>query len=183
MTASLGADPQKTLVHTTGAWALRFLLITLSITPLRRLSGWSWPQSLRRMVGLYAFFYACLHFLSYTSLYIGFDWQNLLEDLGERPYITLGFLAWLGLLPLALSSTKAAMRKLGRRWGRLHKLVYPIAILGCWHYWWQVKSDLNQPLLYSLILASLLLPRMFWAWRSRRRVPRRVGKLPELSVN
>jgi len=159
-TDALGADPIATITHRTGDWALRFLLITLSVTPLRRLSGWNVLARFRRMLGLYAFFYASLHFSTYVILDLGGYWAQILDDLVKRPYITVGFLAWLGLLPLAITSTKGMVRRLGRRWIALHRLIYGIAVLGVLHYFWLVKSDLREPLMYGGILAALLILRL-----------------------
>lgn len=156
----LGANPLETVTHGTGDWALRFLLLTLAMTPLRRLLGQGWPLQLRRMLGLFAFFYASLHFLVWLVLDQEIAWRNILADIAERPYVTVGFLAWLLLVPLALTSTRGAMRRLGRNWSRLHRLVYPIAILGVLHFLWLVKADLFEPLIYGAILALLLVFRL-----------------------
>ncbi len=156
----LGPNPLETVTHVTGDWALRFLLITLAMTPLRRLLGQAWPLRLRRMLGLYAFFYATLHLLIWTVLDQELRWTAMWEDITRRPYVTVGFTAWLLLVPLALTSTRAAMRRLGRRWARLHRLVYPTAALGVLHYWWLVKADWLQPGLHGLILALLILSRL-----------------------
>jgi len=155
-----GPDPVAHIVHTTGAWTLRFLLITLAVTPLRRLSGWNVLIRFRRMLGLYAFFYATLHFLSYLLLDLGAYWSQLLTDIVKRPYITVGFTAWLLLVPLALTSTNAMMRRLGKRWQKLHRLSYLIAALGVLHFIWLVKADLSEPLIYAAILTLLLLARL-----------------------
>jgi len=153
---NLGANPIEEVIHQTGDWTLRFLLITLSMTPLRQLTGsGAWIQ-FRRMLGLYAFFYACLHLLSYVVLEQFFDWPAILKDIIKHPYITVGFAAWLILVPLAFTSTKGMMRRLGRRWKSLHRLVYLIAILGVIHFIWLVKADYREPLIYGLILALLL---------------------------
>lgn len=167
ITAHLGADPQKTIVHTTGAWALRCLWLTLMVTPLRRVLVWPQLLRLRRMLGLFVFFYAVLHLSAYYLLYLEQDWRNVFEDLVERPYITLGAAGFLLLLPLVLTSTQSAMRRLGRRWTLLHKLIYLIALLVQIHFWWQVKSDVREPLIYALVLSSLLGLRLYWWWRSR----------------
>jgi sulfoxide reductase heme-binding subunit YedZ len=159
----LGADPVAALTHRSGDWALRLLLLTLAVTPLRRFTGWRWPLSYRRMLGLHTFAYACLHFSVYLVLDLGGYWAQILDDVVKRPFITVGFLAWLGLLPLAATSNRAAMRQLGRRWGLLHRLVYPIAVLAVLHFIWQVKADLREPLIYAAVLAALLLAR--WRWR------------------
>ena len=159
-TDALGADPIAAITHRTGDWALRFLLITLSVTPLRRLSGWNVLARFRRMLGLYAFFYASLHFCTYIILDLVGYWAQILDDLVKRPYITVGFLAWLGLLPLAITSTKGMVRRLGRRWIQLHRIIYGIAALGVLHYFWLVKSDLREPLMYGGILTVLLILRL-----------------------
>ena len=157
---ALGADPVLTITHRTGDWTLRFVLMALSVTPLRRLSGWTVLTRFRRLVGLYAFFYASLHFSTYSVLDLGGYWAQILEDLVKRPYITVGFLAWFGLLLLASTSTQGMVRRLGRRWAQLHKLAYAVGILGVLHYLWLVKADLREPLLYGAILAVLLVLRI-----------------------
>lgn len=162
----LGADPVKKLEHECGKWALNFLLITLAVTPLRHLANLPHLPRLRRMLGLFAFFYVLLHFAVYLCLDLEFNFRTLFTDIAKRPYITIGFLALLLLIPLAVTSTNRMMRRLGRRWQKLHRLVYVIAVLGVWHFYWQVKRDIREPLIYAGILATLLLYR--WA-RSRRR--------------
>jgi len=166
---SLGANPVEALIHRCGIWGLNFLLITLAVTPLRTLTGWNWLLRFRRMLGLYAFFYILLHFLVYAGLDQRFDLAAIVEDVIERPYITLGMTALLLLLPLAVTSTDSMMRRLGRRWQKLHRLVYPIAILGVWHFYWQVKLDITEPLIYIGILTILLGFRIVVAWRKRRK--------------
>lgn len=156
----LGADPVAAITHRTGDWALRLLLVTLAVTPLRRLSGWNVLARFRRLFGLYAFFYASLHFATYLVLDLGGYWPQVLEDLVKRTYILLGFAAWLGLVALAATSTQGMVRRLGRRWAMLHRTVYAIAAFGVLHYLWLVKSDLREPLLYAAILALLLLLRI-----------------------
>lgn len=163
----LGPNPVETVLHTSGDWVLRFLLITLAMTPLRRLTGSSLWLRFRRIFGLYAFFYASLHFLTWLGLDRQFDWAGLLEDVVKRPYITVGFVAFLLLMPLALTSTRGMMRRLGRRWQKLHRLVYLIGVLGVLHYLWLVKADYLEPGIYGVLLIGLLaarLPRE--AWRS-----------------
>ena len=160
----LGANPIEEITHRTGDWTLRLLLITLAATPARRLFGWAWPLRVRRMLGLYTFFYACLHFLTYFVLDQFFDWDEILKDIIKRPYITIGFSAFLLLIPLSVTSTNAMMRKLGKRWGQLHQLVYVIAVFGILHYLWLVKADYLQPLIHAGILLALLLVR---AWYQR----------------
>jgi sulfoxide reductase heme-binding subunit YedZ len=164
---SLGANPIEELIHRCGIWGLNFLLITLAVTPLRKISGWAWLLRLRRMFGLYAFFYILLHFLVYAGLDQRFKLSAIIEDVIERPYITLGMTALLLLLPLAITSTSSMMRRLGRRWQKLHRLVYVIALLGVWHFWWQVKADIAEPLIYGAILVLLLGYRVV-VWRKLR---------------
>jgi sulfoxide reductase heme-binding subunit YedZ len=152
----LGADPVAEIEHRLGLWALRFLMITLAITPLRQLTGQPLWLRFRRMLGLYAFFYATVHFTAYLVLDLRGYWAQIFEEIAKRPYITVGFTAWLCLLPLAVTSTQAAIRRLGRRWAQLHKLVYAIGVLAVLHFWWLVKSDIREPALYAGILAALL---------------------------
>ena len=165
----LGTNPVEKLLHENGIWALRFLLITLAVTPVRRLTGLTWLVRFRRMLGLFAFFYAALHFAIYISLDLSFDFANLGEDIIERPYITIGFTALVLLIPLAVTSTNKMMRRLGKRWLRLHQLIFPIAILSVWHFWWLVKRDISEPLIYALILSVLLGIRLFWRLSMRQR--------------
>lgn len=160
----LGANPLERVTDVTGQWGLRLLLITLAVTPLRRLTGWTWLQRFRRMLGLFAFFYVTLHFLTWVWLDQELAWSNIVADIAKRPYVTIGFAAWLLLLPLALTSTRGMMRRLGRRWQQLHRLVYVITGLGVLHFAWQVKADLLEPLIYALVLTILLLLR----WRPAR---------------
>lgn len=153
----LGANPIEKITRTTGYWTLSFLLITLTITPMRRLSGWSWPARLRRMLGLFVFFYGSLHFLTYLVLDQFFDWTSIVNDIVKRPYITVGFPAFILLIPLAITSTNHMMKRLGgKRWRTLHSLIYLIAIGGVVHYWWLVKKDITNPLAFALLLAVLL---------------------------
>jgi sulfoxide reductase heme-binding subunit YedZ len=154
--ASLGANPIEKIQDTLGIWGLRLLLTTLAVTPLSELMGWPRLMGFRRMLGLFAFFYISMHFLFYLLVDQSLDWRVLFEDIAKRPYITVGFSALLLLVPLAVTSTKRAMRRLGRRWQRLHRLVYPAAILGCTHFFWQVKADIREPLVYIGVLAVLL---------------------------
>jgi sulfoxide reductase heme-binding subunit YedZ len=153
---SLGANPVEELIHGFGIWGLNFLLITLAVTPLRRLTGMGWLLHFRRMLGLFAFFYVLMHFLTYAGLDQHFDLPLIFEDIAERPFITVGFTAFLLLIPLAVTSTNAMMKRLGRRWQKLHRLVYLIAILGVVHFYWQVKLDTLEALIYAAILAVLL---------------------------
>ncbi|MCB1776142.1 MAG: protein-methionine-sulfoxide reductase heme-binding subunit MsrQ [Candidatus Competibacteraceae bacterium] len=152
----LGANPVETLTHRTGDWSLRFLLLTLAVTPLRRLTGWNGLQRYRRMLGLFAFFYVGLHFSVYLVFDHFFDGSAILADIAKRPYITAGFAAFLLLIPLAVTSTNGMIKRLGRNWQRLHRLIYGIGILGVLHYLWLVKADIREPLLYAGILAGLL---------------------------
>lgn len=156
----LGADPVAALTHRSGSWALWMLLGCLAMSPLRRLLGRPWPLRFRRMLGLHACFYASLHLAVYVVLDLGGFWAQLGEDIVRRPFITVGFLAWLLMLPLAATSTRWAMRRLGRGWVRLHRLVYAIGVLGVLHFWWGVKADWREPALHALLLAGLLLARM-----------------------
>jgi sulfoxide reductase heme-binding subunit YedZ len=162
----LGANPIETLSHHTGDWSLRFLLLTLAVTPLRRLTGWNGLQKYRRMLGLFAFFYACLHVGVYLIFDQFFDWASIVEDVVERPYLTVGFAGWLLLIPLAVTSTPGMMKRLGRRWQRLHRLSYLIGVLGVLHYLWLVKADLREPLMYAGVL-MLLLGYRLWRWRTQ----------------
>ena len=153
---TLGTNPVETMTHETGEWTLRFLLITLMITPLRQLTGNNWLIRLRRMTGLFAFFYACLHFLTYIWFDQYFDWMEIIADIPKRPFITVGFTAFVLLIPLAATSTNKMMRRLKKNWGRLHKLVYVVAVLGVLHFLWAVKADTLEPMVYAVILLVLL---------------------------
>ncbi len=156
----LGANPIEAITHHTGEWTLRFLLLTLLMTPLKRFSGWLWPVRLRRMLGLYAFFYASLHLATYLWLDQFFLWDEIWLDIIDRPFITVGMLAYLLLLPLALTSNRYMIRRLGKNWKRLHRLAYVVPALGVLHFWWLVKADILEPLVYGLLLAGLLLARL-----------------------
>jgi sulfoxide reductase heme-binding subunit YedZ len=162
----LGANPIEAIVRTSGDWTLRFLLITLAVTPVRQLTGWQGVMRLRRMLGLYVFFYAFCHMLSYVVLDQFFAWDEIFKDIVKRPFITAGFTAFVLLIPLAVTSTNKMVKRLGgRRWKQLHKLVYPIAGLGVLHYLWMVKADIQNPVIYAAILVLLL---GYRAWRQRR---------------
>lgn len=163
----MAVNPIEFITRSTGTWTLVMLLAGLAITPLRRLSGANWLIKLRRMLGLFAFFYACLHLTTYIWLDQFFDLTAVLRDIAKRPFITIGFAAFVLLIPLAATSTDAMLRRLKRNWGRLHRLVYPIAALGVLHYLWLVKRDLTQPLLYAAVLAVLLGLRLWWRYRPR----------------
>ncbi|UCG71687.1 MAG: sulfoxide reductase heme-binding subunit YedZ [Chromatiales bacterium] len=167
---SLGPNPVEVLQDEFGEWALRMLLATLAITPLRVALGKPWPLRFRRMLGLFAFTYAALHFANYLVLDQQFDWPIIVEDILDRPFITVGFTALLILLPLAVTSTQGWQRRLGARWGRLHRVVYVAAILACWHFWWQVKKDITEPAIYAAILGVLLGIRV---WRELKKGPGR----------
>jgi sulfoxide reductase heme-binding subunit YedZ len=163
---SLGANPIEEVLHTLGLWALRFLMLTLAITPLRDLIGKPWPLMLRRMLGLFAFLYVLLHFLVWLIIDQELYWSGILTDIAKRPFITLGFAAFVFLIPLAITSTNGMMRRLGKRWKTLHRLIYVCAILGVWHFYWLVKADVREPLLYAGILAVLLGWRI-WKWKQK----------------
>lgn len=163
----LGTNPIETVQDTMGQWGLRFLLITLAITPLRDWFNAPWLVQLRRMLGLFAFFYVLMHFLNWLILDQGLYWSGILADIVKRPFITVGFLALLLLVPLAITSTNGWMRRLGKRWKKLHRLIYAIVLLGVWHYWWQVKADIREPLLY-LGIAIVLLGWRVWKLRRSR---------------
>ncbi|WP_369944328.1 protein-methionine-sulfoxide reductase heme-binding subunit MsrQ [Xanthomonas medicagonis] len=165
---ALGADPVAEVEHRTGLWALRLLLLTLAITPLRQLTGQPVLLRFRRMLGLYAFFYATVHLAAYLGLDLRGYWTQIFEEIVKRPYITVGFLAWLLLIPLAITSTQGWMRRLKRNWGKLHKAIYAIGVLAVLHFWWLVKSDIREPLLYAAILALLLGWRGWRALSARR---------------
>jgi sulfoxide reductase heme-binding subunit YedZ len=159
-------EPLEFLTRGTGDWVLYFLCITLGITPLRRISGWNWVVKLRRMAGLYAFFYGCLHFMTFLWFDHFFDVAEMWRDVLKRPFITVGFIAFVLLIPLAATSTNAMIRRLGgKRWQLLHKLVYVIAPLGILHFWWMKagKQDFAQPILIGVIVAVLLGARIFWS--------------------
>jgi len=157
----LGANPLEAVIRGLGDWALRILLITLLMSPLRRLVNWAQALRLRRMLGLYAYFYVILHLLGYLWFDQFFDWEEIWFDILERPFITIGMVAVVLLIPLAITSTKGMIRRLGKNWKRLHSLVYLISILAVIHFWWMVKLDITEPVIYSVILAVLLSERFF----------------------
>jgi sulfoxide reductase heme-binding subunit YedZ len=171
ITNTLGADPTSNIELTTGYNTLLLLILSLAITPLRRIwARLSWLIQFRRLLGLFAFFYGTIHMLTYVALYAGFDVNAMLADIEKRRFITVGVAAWLLLVPLAATSTNWAIRKLGGpRWRRLHMLVYPAAICGIVHYWWQVKPGVLSPLRLTVVLAVLLLARPVLAWMQKRR--------------
>jgi sulfoxide reductase heme-binding subunit YedZ len=165
---NLGINPAETLQVETGIWALRFLLASLAITPLRRLFGWNRLVQYRRMLGLFAFFYATLHLLTYVVLDRYFDWAGVVEDVAKRPFITLGMLAFVLMIPLALTSTKGWIRRLGRKWQTLHRLVYFAAIAASLHFIWKVKVAIGEPVYYAAILGVLLAIRLVISVRKAR---------------
>jgi len=180
ITGSLGANPIEDIQDRFGIWGLRLLITTLAVTPLRLWSGWNWLLRFRRMLGLFAFFYVLMHFLVWLLLDRGLlnrwlvpaqgalhadpFWPEIATDIFERPFITLGFTALLILIALAVTSTAGMRRRLGRRWQKLHRLVYAAAVLGVWHYWWQVKLDVTDPMIYAAVLALLLGDRLRRRW-------------------
>jgi sulfoxide reductase heme-binding subunit YedZ len=162
----LGANPIEFITRSTGWWTLVLLLVTLTVTPLRRLTGLNWLLRLRRMLGLFAFFYAALHFTTYIWLDQFFDPAAILKDIAKRPFITVGFAAFILLIPLAATSTNAMVKRLGaKRWQLLHRLVYLIGMLGVVHFWWLVKKDIREPVLFAVLLAILLGVRLVWRAR------------------
>ncbi len=188
LSGNLSANPLSDITNETGVWTLRFVCITLAITPLRRLTGWNALIRFRRMVGLYAFFYGTLHFLTYAIVdrFAGLDFPNgivawstavnlarsVAADIAKRPFITVGFAAWLTMLPLAITSTAGWIRRLGgRAWNRLHRLVYATGVIAVLHYWWLVKADVHRPLTYGAVVLVLLAARL----RRRRTVPARAA--------
>jgi methionine sulfoxide reductase heme-binding subunit len=189
LTGNLSANPLSDITNETGVWTLRFLCITLAVTPLRRITGWNWVIRFRRMFGLFAFFYGTLHFLTYVIVdrFASLDFPDgivalrTIRDLGasvgqdivKRPFITVGFTAWSLMVPLAVTSTAGMIRRLGgRRWNLLHRLVYVSAVAGVIHYWWQVKADVRRPEAYALVVGALLVFRLAWArWHARAAAP------------
>ena len=157
ITGSLGANPVEAMLDRFGNWSIRFIMIALAVTPLRKLTGWNWLTRFRRMLGWCAFFYVFVHFITWLVLDQGMQIDAIIEDIVERQFITIGMLALLLLLSMAATSTAAMRRRMGRRWQKLHNSVYLVAVLGVWHYWWQVKKDITEPLIYALILSLCLL--------------------------
>ena len=168
----LGANPIEYITRASGDWTLYLLCLTLAITPLRRFTGQQWLIKLRRMIGLFAFFYACLHFTTFIWFDHFFDVADIAKDVIKRPFITVGFTAFVLLIPLALTSTHTMQRKLGRHWAQLHRLIYLIAVLGILHFWWMRagKNNFGEPLLMGMVIAVLLGFRVFWRWRAARSV-------------
>ena len=165
VTGNLGANQIEAILDRFGNWALRFIIITLAVTPLRRLTDWNWLSRFRRMLGLFTFFYAFMHFLTWLVLDQELRLSDILEDVIERPFITLGFTAMVLLTALAVTSFMAIRRRMGKRWQLLHNMAYVIGILGIWHYWWQVKKDITEPLIYAGILFVLLTARVICYWK------------------
>ena len=163
----LGANPVEFVIRSLGTWTLVLLLATLAMTPVRLMAKVSWPNHFRRMLGLFAFFYACLHILSYAGLDLWFNWNDIAHDIAKHPYVLVGFGGFLLLIPLAATSTNIMMKRLGRRWKPLHRLIYLSAALGVTHYWWLVKKDIREPLIYAAILALLLGVRVIHQCRMR----------------
>jgi sulfoxide reductase heme-binding subunit YedZ len=166
LTDSLGANPIDAITRHTGSWALIFLLVTLSVTPVRKLFAWNGLVKYRRMLGLFAFFYAVLHFTTFLVLDHFFDFNAILKDIMKRPYITAGFTGFVLMIPLAITSTTAMIRRLGKRWQQLHRLVYVIAAAGVIHFYWLVKADIRRPAQYGFVLALLLGYRLFASVRA-----------------
>ena len=165
----LGVNPVEYITHSTGWWALAFILITLCVTPLRKLAGLPWLLRMRRMLGLFAFFYASLHFLTYIWLDQFFDWKDIVKDIGKRPFIMLGFAAFVLLIPLAATSTNAMVKRMGaRRWQWLHRMVYVLSALAVAHFWWLVKKDTTEPFVFAVLLATLLIIRLLYLLRQQR---------------
>jgi sulfoxide reductase heme-binding subunit YedZ len=176
LTDQLGADPIDKLERESGRWTLRMLAACLAVTPLMRLTGWGWLVAQRRFLGLTAFFYAIGHLSVYTVLDWFFDWNEIFKDIVKHLYVTVGMLAFVLMIPLALTSTKASIKRLGgRKWNRLHQLVYVSAVAGCIHFLWAVKKDITQPMLYIGIFGVLLAFRIFW-WRRGTAARSRVRK-------
>ena len=167
LTGTLGVNPAETVQLETGRWALKFLLLSLAVTPLRRLTGWNLVIQYRRMVGLFAFFYSSLHLVTYWAFDLGFEFGPMPGDVLKRPFIAIGFAAFLLLVPLALTSTKGWIRRLGKKWTLLHRLVYAAGILAVIHFWWLVKADITLPRRWAFAIGSLLLFRVWWANRDR----------------
>ncbi len=168
ITGRLGANPVEAIQDRFGYWALRFILITLAVTPLRRLTGWNWLARFRRMLGLFTFFYAFMHFLTWFVLDREMRVGDIIEDLTERPFITIGFVAFVMLIALAITSFTAIRRRMGRNWQTLHNAVYAVGLLGVWHYWWQVKKDVTEPLVYAVILSVFLGARLIKYWKRKK---------------
>ena len=173
ITGALGANPIEEVMDWLGNWGIRFVMIALAVTPLRKISGWNWLLRFRRMLGLFAFFYVLMHFLTWFYLDQGMLWSAIVEDIAERPFITIGMTALALLTAMAITSTNGMRRRMGKRWNTLHKSVYVVGVLAVWHYWWQVKADFVEPLIYAIILAALL----GYRFANRKRRPKPVQEL------
>ncbi len=169
LTGQLSANPVEDILDRFGNWGIRFIMITLAVTPLRRITGWNWILRFRRMLGLFTFFYVLMHFSTWLILDQGMLLAAILEDLTERPFIALGFSGLILLTAMAVTSTDGMRRRLGRKWDKLHYGAYAVGVLGVWHYWWQVKKDTSDAWIYAVILAVLLGYRV---WVRRRRPDR-----------
>jgi len=163
----LGPDPIETLHFRSGDWTLRFLMLTLTCTPLKLLFNWNFQHRFRRMLGLFTFFYATVHLSVYLALDLSFSWEQMVDEIPDSPYVLVGLAAYILLLPLALTSTRKMVQRLGRNWKKLHRLIYVIAVLGVIHFLWLVKEDLREPLIYAAVLTFLLGTRMVFAIRSK----------------
>lgn len=166
LTGRLGINPVEDLELTTGIWTLRFLVITLAVTPIRRITGWNRVIQYRRMFGLFTFFYVCVHFAIYIGLDQFFAFGSIMKDVAKRPFITMGFTAFVLMIPLAFTSTKGWIRRLGRRWQLLHRLIYISAVCAAIHYLWKVKVMIGSPVYYAIVIALLLGFRVAWQLRS-----------------
>ena len=166
---NLGGDPVTEVLHTLGKTGLNILFVTLAVTPARQLTGLNWLVRLRRLLGLFTFFYIALHFMTFAWLDLQFAWGSILEEIALRPYLTLGMAALVAMIPLAITSTRGWQRRLGRKWTTLHRLIYPIAILGVWHFWWQIRGETGEANVYIVLLAALLGYRLWHYWQRRRR--------------
>jgi sulfoxide reductase heme-binding subunit YedZ len=178
LTGSLGANPVEAIQDRFGIWGLRFIALTLAVTPLRQIIGWNWLVRFRRMLGLFTFFYVLMHFLTWLVLDQGLLISAITEDIVERPFITIGFTAFLLLIAMAATSTNAMRRRMGRRWQQLHYSAYAVGILGVWHFWWQVKLDTSEPAIYAAILAALLGYRLYRRLGSSRKRVRHRQTVP-----
>jgi len=172
ITGRLGANPIEEIQDRFGIWAIRFIMVTLAVTPLRRLTGWNWLVRFRRMFGLFTFFYVLMHFLTWFILDQSLLLSAIIEDVTERPFITIGFAGLLLLTTLAVTSTNGMRRRMGRRWEKLHYSAYAVAVLGVWHYWWQVKKDASDAQIYAAILAVLLGIRIWWKVKQKKARPK-----------
>ena len=169
ITGGLGANPVEAIQDRFGIWGLRFIVITLTVTPLRQLTGWNWLLRFRRMLGLFTFFYVLMHFLTWLILDQGLLMSAIAEDIVKRPFITIGFTALLLLIAMAVTSTNGMRRRMGKRWQQLHYSAYLVGILGVWHFWWQVKLDTSEPALYAAILTVLLGYRLRRHWQRKQK--------------